>query len=364
MATGFLFLNESDMVRAGVLEAKECVETIEEVFRLVNKGDYIMGGPSQNEHGTMLHFPEYTSFPNMPVKGPDRRFMAMIAYLGGTFNIAGVKWYGSNVENVKRGLPRSVLTLILNNVITGEPIAFMSANLLSSMRTGAVIGVAAKYLSSRDSEILGIIGAGVINRAVLLSLAEVLPKVKKIKVYDIFPSKAEEFCRKMSERTGLNIVPVSSIEETVKDSDVVHAAASGTKAPSIETKWVKEGAMIGMSSACILQDDLINRSNIVLDQTIMHEAWYEMDKAKHMPVASSKIIDMVKEGKMKKEDISNLGSIIESDNKHNFDSKKNTVFIPFGMAVEDIAWGYNVYKRAVELGIGQQLTLWDKPTWF
>ena len=37
-------------------------------------------------------------------------------------------------------LPRSILTLILNDKDTGAPKAFMSANILSAYRTGAVPG--------------------------------------------------------------------------------------------------------------------------------------------------------------------------------------------------------------------------------
>ncbi len=67
-----------------------------------------MGGEDANSHGSMISFPEEPEFPNMPKDGPDRRFMAMPAYLGGQFDIAGVKWYGSNVENKAAGLPRSI----------------------------------------------------------------------------------------------------------------------------------------------------------------------------------------------------------------------------------------------------------------
>ena len=364
MKTELLYLNEADMIKAGVLDMKKCVETIEEVFRIVDKGDYIMGGPGQNEHGSMLHFPETTIFPNMPIKGPDRRFMAMLGYLGGEFNITGVKWYGSNIDNVKTGLPRSVLVLVLNNVVTGEPIAFMSANLISSMRTGTVIGVAAKYLLNTDSETVGIIGAGVINRSSLMSLHEVMPNLKTVKVYDLFLTKAEEFCSKMGSKIGLNLKPVDSLEEAVKNSDFVHVAVSGGNLPLIRTKWIKEGAVIGTSSACRFEEGFFNGSNIVLDNLKMHESWHEIDKNNHLPIASSEIINKLKEGSIKKESIIDLGSLVAQNNKNLLNQKKNTIFIPDGMIVEDIAWGYVIYKNAMKLGIGQKLTLWDKPFWF
>jgi len=92
---GILFLSEPDMIKAGVLNAKQCVEVMDETFQLLGKGDYLMGGPVPESHGMMVWFPSESAFPNMPLAGPDRRYMAMPAYLGGRFHITGVKWYGS-----------------------------------------------------------------------------------------------------------------------------------------------------------------------------------------------------------------------------------------------------------------------------
>lgn len=61
--------------------------------------------------------------------------------------MAGEKWYGSNGNNRSIGLPRSILMMMLNDVETGKPLAYMSGNLLSSMRTGAMPGLAAKLLA-------------------------------------------------------------------------------------------------------------------------------------------------------------------------------------------------------------------------
>ena len=165
--TEFLYLSEEEMIKAGVLDSARCVDVLDEMFQLVGKGDYIMGGPNHNEHGIKLSFPKEPQFPNMPADGPDRRFMAMVAYLGGRFNIAGEKWYGSNIANTSRGLPRSVLMVMLNNVDTGEPVALMSGNLVSAVRTGSVPGVGVRYLARKDSEIIGLIGAGPIQKACL-----------------------------------------------------------------------------------------------------------------------------------------------------------------------------------------------------
>lgn len=129
----FIYLSEPDMIAAGVTDMAACVDTMEEMFALLYRGDYRMAGASNNSHGAIIVFPENSPFPDMPKPTPDRRYMAMPAYLGGNFRTAGVKWYGSNIANREKGLPRSILMFILNDVDTGAPLAFMSANLLSGI---------------------------------------------------------------------------------------------------------------------------------------------------------------------------------------------------------------------------------------
>ena len=78
----FLYLSEQDMIAAGVKDMGGCIEAMEEMFKLLKAGNYRMGGANGNSHGCMVTFPAKSPFPEMPVDGPDRRFMAMPAYLG------------------------------------------------------------------------------------------------------------------------------------------------------------------------------------------------------------------------------------------------------------------------------------------
>ena len=156
--TEFLYMSEPDVIAAGVLDARKCVDNAEEVFKLLAEGDYLMGGSNHNNHGMYIVFPKESPFPNMPVAGPDRRFVAMPAYLGGRFDICGQKWYGSNAANKDKGLPRSVLMVTLNDKDTGQPICYMSANLISAARTGAVPAVGTRYLARKDAQVLTCVG--------------------------------------------------------------------------------------------------------------------------------------------------------------------------------------------------------------
>ena len=130
-----------------------------------------MGGSNHNSHGLGLVFPKESAFPNMPIAGPDRRFVAMPAYLGGRFDVCGNKWYGSNAANPKKGFPRSCLRSILTQ----------------------------------------------------------LPNVKKIVCYDIFEEAAKKFLEWEKGELGLDGEVVLDLEAAVKEADVMTVAASRLK---------------------------------------------------------------------------------------------------------------------------------------
>ncbi len=367
----FLYLSEPEMIEAGVLDMKQCVQVVDEVFHLLGKGDYLMGGPRENEHGLMIWFPEEKRFPNMPVEGPDRRFMAMIAYLGGRFNVCGEKWYGSNIVNPKRGLPRSILTVMLNDADTSEPLAIMSGNLISAMRTGAVPGVAAKYLARPGAESCGCVGAGVINRACLMAIKEGVPTLKRATIYDLDMEKAAAYAKEMSALLGIDVVPVGTLKETIVDADVISVATAGASKALIPDEWLKEGSLLTLTGTAELADETYLGNTVIADNWKMHQAWLTEGEEHPKGVESilswapsAPIIKLILDGKMVHEDIRSLGDIASGTVKGRCCDKERIVFVTGGMPVEDVGWGYQVYQNALKKGIGQELKLWDEPHWF
>ena len=197
----FLFLSEEDMIKAGVKDMPGCIEAMEEVVKCLNTGDYVMGGENHNSHGSQVSFPKTSPFPNMPKdEGDDRRFMAMPAYIGGPFDLMGMKWYGSNMANKALGLPRSILTVMLNDKDTGAPLCLMSANLLSAYRTGAIPGVGAKYLAPKHAGVCGICGPGVMGKSTLSAILATCPEIKEVKVKGRGKKSLESFVEYVKEK--------------------------------------------------------------------------------------------------------------------------------------------------------------------
>lgn len=368
--TTFLYLSEPDMIKAGVLDGKQCVQAIDDMFKVVGEGDYIMGGLSGNEHGHRLYFPTEKLFPNMPVAGPDRRFMAMIAYLGGKFNVCAEKWYGSNIENTKRGLPRSVLVVVLNDVETGEPLAFMSANLLSAMRTGAVPAVGAKYCASKNATTAACIGAGVISKATITCMKAAVPQLKKALVYDLYPEKSKAFCEEMSKELGFQFEVANSMEEAVRAADIITIATAGSNKPILKKEWIKPNAYIATQGTADIPDDLFTSSRIVFDEIEMHKSWKEEEESipeehasKRLGFPGAGVFRLQDEGKIKSEDILSLSKIAYGSEEGRTNEDERFICIVGGMPVEDAAYGKVLFDNAKELGLGQELVLWDEAHW-
>ena len=367
----FLYLNEDDMIAAGVKDMAGCIEAMEEMFRLMKLGNYRMGGANGNSHGSMVMFPESSPFPEMPVDGPDRRFMAMPAYLGGKFDMAGVKWYGSNVENKKKGLPRSILMLILNDKDTGAPLAFMSANILSAYRTGAVPGVGFKCFAKEDADTIAIVGPGTMSKTALAAAMTVRPTIKTIKVKGRGKASLEKFVAYAKEQyPDAAVYGVETMEEAVKDADIVSVSTSTPTGdpslyPYIAEEWIKPGAVIESTAALRFDDDfIINRARTVTDNIMLYEAWEEEMKPNAyntVPIPAVYVEDLIAEGKMTSDQIDDLGDILLGRIPVHRKEGEIIVYSVGGMPTEDVAWGTMVYRNALEKGIGTKLNLWETP---
>ncbi|PYF08762.1 ornithine cyclodeaminase [Rhodobacter viridis] len=368
----FIYLSEPDMIKAGVTDMAACVDCMEEMFGLLHSGDYRMAGANNDSHGAMVMFPAESPFPTMPKPTADRRFMAMPAYLGGQFCTTGVKWYGSNIANRQKGLPRSILMFTLNDTETGAPLAHMSANLLSAYRTGAVPGVGARHLARPDSKIVGILGPGVMAKTTLAAFMVACPKIDTLKVKGRGEKSLQNFLAWVAETYPqiTSVTVVDSVEEVVRGSDLFSYCNSGETGdpstyPIVKRDWVKPGAFMAMPAVCNI-DEGMQAPDVrkVLDNTGLYEAWYEeVPKPAHntIPVIGVKFMDMIAEGKLTHDDLEDLGAIVAGEAPGRKNDEEIIIMSVGGMPVEDVAWGTVLYRNAIERGIGVKLNLWDEP---
>ncbi|MCR4429227.1 MAG: ornithine cyclodeaminase family protein [Caldiserica bacterium] len=327
----FLYLNQKDVLRAG-LTMKMAISAMERALSLFTEGKTIM------PYKTVLDLDERK-------RG---RINAMPAYIGGEYDIAGIKWIGGFPPNVQKGLPRATALIILNDAWTGFPIALMDSTLISAVRTGAVTGVGAKYLARKDSKVVGMIGAGVQARTQLEALIEVLPLLEKVKVFDIRTEASRKYATEMAEKTRLSFEVVESPEEAVVGSDIVVTVTVADE-PIVKEKWLKEGSFFAaVGSYREEEDEVVLKADKIVVDGIEHVIHRET------PI----IAQLVLSGRMSKDRIhGEMGEIILGRKSGRENPSERIFFSPIGMAVDDIVLAKHIYDLAVEKGIGQRLSL-------
>ncbi|NOY44266.1 MAG: ornithine cyclodeaminase [Deltaproteobacteria bacterium] len=338
----FLYLSQEDVIAAGGLDMQGTLEAVETGFRHHGLGEYVQ--PMK----PVLRWGDAAS------EETTGRIMAMPAYLGGDINVAGIKWIPSKPANpAKYGMPRASAVIVLNDTETGYPIAIMDGTVVSAMRTGAATGVGAKYLARPDSEVIGLIGAGVQSRTQLMALHAVLPNVKEARVYDINRAKAEAFAQEMSEKLKLRVVAVDSHKAALAEADAFVTATIGTTA-YVTPEMVKPGAFHSEISFWDTQLETLK----IYDKIVVDD-WKQVSHHKVDVAYRAVKAGVIPESKIYGE----LGEVVAGKKPGRERPDERILFNPIGMGINDVAEAYRVFRNAVKLGIGQRLPLWKNPVW-
>lgn len=262
-------------------------------------------------------------------------------------DMAGVKNVNVHPNNSRKyNLPTVMGLIELVDPETGFPVAVMDGTWITNMRTGAAGGVATKYLAREDSEVLGLVGAGMQALTQLLAIKEVM-EIKEVKVSCRTCTHRENFARMITENYGIDATAVDTIKEAVMTSDVI-STTTPSRIPIVKRKWVKDGTHINAMGADApgkqeLESHLMEKAKIVID------CW---DQASH----SGEINIPVHEELIRRSDIyAKIGDIVNGDKPGRESDKEITVFDSTGLAVQDVVTAWNIKEKALKLGMGQKI---------
>jgi len=260
---------------------------------------------------------------------------------------AGVKNVNVHPNNsAKYNLPTVMGLIELVDPETGFPIAVMDGTWITNMRTGAAGGVATKYLARKDSEILGLVGAGMQALTQFMAIKEVMD-IKEVKVSCRTCTHREKFAKMINEKYGVNARAVDTIKEAVTGSDVI-STTTPSRIPIIKRKWVEDGTHINAMGADApgkqeLESHLIEKAKIIID------CW---DQASH----SGEINIPVQEGIIRRNDIhARIGDVVNGTILGRESDTEITVFDSTGLAVQDVVTAWNIREKALKMGVGQKI---------
>jgi alanine dehydrogenase len=310
---------------------REAIDVVELAFREKGYGTFQM--PSK----TYLFFPKSEG---------DLRIMP--AYYEKE-DVAGVKIVNSHKNNPTLcGLPTVIATIILINSQTGAPLCIMDGTWITTMRTGAAGGVAAKCLARKDAETVGIVGAGVQAYTQLEALREVLPNIRRVKIVDIHPEKCAQFTSTVTTLFPISVRTVNSINEAVQDVDVIITVTPSTE-PLVMDNWISNGCHINAIGADApgkqeLDPRILQRAKIVVD---------DWEQSLH----GGEINVPIRNREISKGDIhAELSEVLLGHKGSRESSEEITIFDSTGLAIQDIATAWYIYKKAEKKGVGSSMT--------
>lgn len=252
-------------------------------------------------------------------------------------------------NNPKKNLPTTIASIILNDPDTGKPLAIINGGYLTAIRTGAISGVATKYLAKKNAKTLGIFGAGIQARTQLEAIVNVR-KISDAYVYDMFPESSKKFVEEMSKKLEITITPVDDPIKCVKDCDII-ATATTSKTPIFDGHIIDPGTHINAVGSHMANTRELDTVSIISSKVVV-------DSKDAALKEYGEFVIPIKEGTISAQNIyCELSEIVSGKMKGRINDEEKTIFKSGGLAIQDTAVAYLAYTNAIKLGIGTEIEL-------
>jgi ornithine cyclodeaminase/alanine dehydrogenase len=321
-----ILLTKADVQK--VLDMKSTMEAVENAFLELHRGSADM--PQR----TPIFVPEHEGV---------ALFMPAHVHEMGALGSKLVTVFKNNPS--QHDLPTVMGVIVLLDTKTGEPLAVMDGGFLTAMRTGAVSGIATKYMAKADASVGAIIGTGIQARTQVWAMCEG-HEFERMLAFSLDPPEMiEAFCDEAHARLGIPCERAKSCEAAVREADVVTLATSA-KDPIIDGDWLKPGAHVnGIGSHAPgmreLDEKTVTTARIICDQTsaCLAEAGDFL-----LPMKSGAFSESMIAG--------DLGAVIAGEIKGRTSDDEITLFKSVGLAIQDLSTAWAVYRRARAMDVG------------
>jgi ornithine cyclodeaminase len=298
-------------------------------------------GKSSLPHSTFLRFPD----------NEKNRIIALPAYLGDGFGVAGIKWISSFTGNLNKGIDRASAILILNSTETGRPEAIMEGSVISAKRTAASAALAAQtLLAGRVVTNLGMIGCGLINYETAQFLRTVCPELKRLAIFDLDSQRANQFkeiCHGLFEE----IVVAEDLRTIFKENALITFGTTAATPHVSNLSDCADGTVLLHTSLRDLSAEVIlSCDNVVDDVDHVSRAQTSIHLAEELTGNRSFIR-------------CTLGDILLGNSPARESGKPITVFSPFGLGVLDVALGKLVCELSHKENLGATISSFLPTSW-
>ncbi|HKV12548.1 MAG TPA: 2,3-diaminopropionate biosynthesis protein SbnB [Thermoanaerobaculia bacterium] len=321
---GILVLGGPEIEELLAGREEEIVSVVERAYVAHNEGK------SSLPHSTFLRFP-----------GNDLdRIIALPAFLGDGFDVAGLKWISSFPGNLKRGLARASAILILNECEGGRPQIVLESSIISARRTAASAASGARaLLEGRSPEQTGLIGTGLINYEIARFLG-VTCGAKRFQIFDLNAERAGRFAAVLRERLGAEVGIASETGEVLASCPLVSFATTAIRPHVSDLSACPPGAVVlHISLRDLTPEAILAGDNVVDDVDHVSRAQTSI----HLAEQATGGRDFVR---------CTLADILSGKAPARKGDGSVAIFSPFGLGVLDVAVGKLVADAALATGRG------------
>ena len=230
---------------------------------------------------------------------------------------------------------RPAVAGVVSFLSQGEgPSAVMDAAAVTTIRTGAVVGVATDLLSQHDASRLTLIGLGGQAPDQLRAVRAVRP-IEHLRLCGLTLDEAESFRDRMAPELGdLNVRCFADVDEAVSDTDIICCATTATvplfRETSLPTQVHVNAIGAYRLSMRELPDELLGAATVVVDQ---REAALE---------EAGDVVHAIGAGLLDARSLLELGAVLPTS----IPSADRTVFKSVGLAIQDWAVARLVAEKA------------------
>jgi ornithine cyclodeaminase len=237
----------------------------------------------------------------------------------------------------------------LINTETARLEAIIEAVWMSMVRTGAASGVATHYLAREDASAVGQIGAGFQAIGQLEAVCAVR-RIRTARVYARNRERLEAYCRTMSGKLGVEVVPADSAEAAVRDAQIVNVITKSA-APVLLGSWLEAGQHVNAAGSNAL-------SRREIDEAVVQRCdLVTVDSRGTARNECGDLLPVVERGLLQWETLTEIGDVIAGRAPGRTGSRQITLYESHGMGIQDLWVGAKVLALARERGVGIDLPI-------
>ena len=321
-----IYLTEEDILKA--VSFDDLLDAIEASMYMYEKKEF--------------HMP-----PRLHIDHEDNTLLLMPCFIKDYF---GTKLVSLFPQNPEKNIPVLTGIMVLNDAQTGLPVALLNGPALTALRTAAVGSVSIRHLTAENTQSLGIIGAGVqgFYQAWVACSAR---NLKDIFVFDVNREKTTALIDKLSKVIyGVKLHEADCVEDLLEKSQVVITATTSFEPVLPNKKEMLVGKHfvgIGSYKPSIREfpEALFNLLKTVFIDT------------DHALEESGDLIVPLQNNWIKAEQVMTLGRFLIENKPQNDMKNETTFFKSVGMALFDVCASKLIYEKAIQKGLGQNITL-------